>query len=162
MTQSYLKEQTVYLCLCACRARHHLHIVFATSPVGSAFRTRCRQYPSLVNCMTIDWYSTWPSEALLGVGIRILEGLSLVPGPAAAANGAPASGSQNGTQIVSAASANGASGGVLQGSAAPGPAGAAAANAAESIVVRVARMCVEIHKGVEAEAERLHQQQQRR
>lgn len=25
-------------------------------------------FPSLVNCSTIDWFSEWPEEALLGVG----------------------------------------------------------------------------------------------
>lgn len=108
------------------RARHHLHIVFATSPAGTAFRTRCRQFPSLVNCMTIDWFSPWPAEALLGVGVRVLEGLDLGPGAAS-------------------------------------PEGAAAAPAigsVQNIVARVARMCVDIQKGVEAAADRLLQEQQ--
>ena len=26
------------------------------SPVGEAFRARCRQFPSLINCTTIDWF----------------------------------------------------------------------------------------------------------
>ena len=26
------------------------------SPVGDAFRSRCRMFPSLVNCCTIDWF----------------------------------------------------------------------------------------------------------
>lgn len=25
-------------------------------------------FPSLVNCCTIDWFSEWPEEALIGVG----------------------------------------------------------------------------------------------
>jgi len=25
-------------------------------------------FPSLVNCCTIDWFTEWPEEALLGVG----------------------------------------------------------------------------------------------
>lgn len=62
------------------RARHHLHIVFATSPVGEAFRKRCRQFPSLVNCMTVDWYHPWPAAALFGVGVRFLGDLSLQQG----------------------------------------------------------------------------------
>jgi hypothetical protein len=113
--------------------------------------------------MTIDWFSPWPAEALLGVGVRILEGLSLVLGPATAASGAlPASGSQNGAKTFG-NGANSVCGSLLQhGSGAAGPAGAAAASAVDSMVVRVARMCVEVHKGVEAEAERLYQQLQRR
>ncbi|OQR91757.1 dynein heavy chain, partial [Thraustotheca clavata] len=49
------------------RVRNHLHIVLCLSPVGSAFRYRCRQFPSLINCMTIDWYEEWPETALLVV-----------------------------------------------------------------------------------------------
>jgi dynein heavy chain len=59
------------------RARDHLHIVLATSPVGDAFRRRCRHFPSLINCMGIDYYAPWPAEALLGVGVRVLEELGL-------------------------------------------------------------------------------------
>lgn len=47
--------------------RNNLHIVLAMSPVGNAFRSRCRMFPSLVNCCTIDWFTVWPEEALLSV-----------------------------------------------------------------------------------------------
>jgi len=46
---------------------NNLHIVLCMSPVGSAFRSRCRMFPSLVNCCTIDWFIEWPREALLSV-----------------------------------------------------------------------------------------------
>lgn len=49
------------------RVREKLHIVLCMSPVGSAFRTRCRMFPSLVNCCTIDWFVQWPRDALLSV-----------------------------------------------------------------------------------------------
>lgn len=54
------------------RCRDSLHIVFCMSPVGSGFRDRLRMFPSLVNCMTIDWYTAWPSDALLSVAQRKL------------------------------------------------------------------------------------------
>lgn len=38
------------------RVREKLHIVLCMSPVGDAFRSRCRMFPSLVNCCTIDWF----------------------------------------------------------------------------------------------------------
>lgn len=38
------------------RVRQKLHIVLCMSPVGEAFRSRCRMFPSLVNCCTIDWF----------------------------------------------------------------------------------------------------------
>ena len=49
------------------RVRKNIHIILAMSPVGEAFRNRLRQFPSLVNCCTIDWFTEWPDEALLGV-----------------------------------------------------------------------------------------------
>jgi dynein heavy chain len=50
--------------------RNSLHIVLAFSPVGDGFRARCRQFPSLINCATIDWYDPWPAEALESVAQR--------------------------------------------------------------------------------------------
>ena len=38
------------------RCRQNLHIIIAFSPIGNAFRNRLRQYPSLINCCTIDWF----------------------------------------------------------------------------------------------------------
>jgi len=32
-----------------------------------------RQYPALVNCTTIDWFSEWPADALLEVADKYLE-----------------------------------------------------------------------------------------
>ncbi|XP_063786889.1 dynein axonemal heavy chain 2 [Pseudophryne corroboree] len=59
------------------RVRSNLHIVLCMSPVGNPFRNRIRQYPALVNCTTIDWFSEWPEEALLEVAERYLEGADL-------------------------------------------------------------------------------------
>lgn len=55
---------TIYLS----RVRKNIHLIIAMSPLGSAFTTRLRMFPSLVNCCTIDWFTEWPEEALLGVG----------------------------------------------------------------------------------------------
>lgn len=38
------------------RNKQNLHIILCFSPIGSAFRTRLRLYPSLINCCTIDWF----------------------------------------------------------------------------------------------------------
>ena len=59
------------------RVRDHLHVVLAMSPVGDALRTRCRMFPSLINCCTIDWYDEWPREALVSVASRFLAKLEL-------------------------------------------------------------------------------------
>ncbi|XP_055873384.1 dynein axonemal heavy chain 6-like isoform X2 [Biomphalaria glabrata] len=62
---------------CISRVRNNLHIVLCMSPVGSAFRSRCRMFPSLVNCCTIDWFVEWPKEALLGVSKSFFESVDL-------------------------------------------------------------------------------------
>ncbi|TPX58491.1 hypothetical protein PhCBS80983_g03079 [Powellomyces hirtus] len=49
------------------RVKSNLHLIICMSPIGDAFRTRLRMFPSLVNCCTIDWFSTWPEEALRSV-----------------------------------------------------------------------------------------------
>eukprot|EP01138_Halocafeteria_seosinensis_P006356 gb/GECG01006497.1/.p1 GENE.gb/GECG01006497.1/~~gb/GECG01006497.1/.p1 ORF type:complete len:3153 (+),score=416.35 gb/GECG01006497.1/:1-9459(+) len=54
------------------RVRDNLHIVLAMSPVGDAFRVRCRQFPSLINCCTIDWFLPWPRDALISVASKSL------------------------------------------------------------------------------------------
>lgn len=46
------------------RCKKFLHIVLAFSPIGDAMRNRIRNFPSLVNCTTIDWFSEWPRDAL--------------------------------------------------------------------------------------------------
>ncbi|KAL4427402.1 hypothetical protein ABPG74_009674 [Tetrahymena malaccensis] len=55
---------TIYLS----RVRKNIHLIIAMSPLGSAFTTRLRMFPSLVNCCTIDWFTEWPEEALINVG----------------------------------------------------------------------------------------------
>ncbi|RVE44268.1 hypothetical protein evm_011063 [Chilo suppressalis] len=54
------------------RVRSKLHLCICMSPVGEAFRRRCRMFPSLVNCCTIDWFTKWPPEALLSVAEQCL------------------------------------------------------------------------------------------
>ncbi|XP_035209359.1 dynein heavy chain 7, axonemal-like [Stegodyphus dumicola] len=46
------------------RSSQNMHIIIAMSPIGNAFRSRLRQFPSLINCCTIDWFQPWPEDAL--------------------------------------------------------------------------------------------------
>lgn len=55
------------------RVRSKLHLVICMSPIGDAFRRRCRMFPSLVNCCTIDWFLKWPKDALLSVAENALK-----------------------------------------------------------------------------------------
>lgn len=52
--------------------REQLHVVLAMSPIGDGFRNRIRKFPALVNCCTIDWFQTWPEDALLAVATKFL------------------------------------------------------------------------------------------
>uniref|UniRef100_A0A2K5C5A9 Dynein axonemal heavy chain 12 n=1 Tax=Aotus nancymaae TaxID=37293 RepID=A0A2K5C5A9_AOTNA len=59
------------------RCKDYLHVVVAFSPIGDAFRNRLRQFPSLINCCTIDWFQPWPEDALERVAVKFLETLEL-------------------------------------------------------------------------------------
>lgn len=49
------------------KCANNLHIVLAMSPVGDALRTRCRNFPGMVNNANIDWFFPWPEQALYAV-----------------------------------------------------------------------------------------------
>ncbi|XP_046303228.1 dynein axonemal heavy chain 7 isoform X2 [Marmota monax] len=59
------------------RCRNQLHVVLAMSPIGDAFRNRLRKFPALVNCCTIDWFQSWPEDALQAVASRFLEDIEM-------------------------------------------------------------------------------------
>ena len=54
-------------------------IIFSLSSKFS-LRNRIRQYPSLINCTTIDWFSEWPKDALLEVAEKHLEDANIGKG----------------------------------------------------------------------------------
>jgi len=56
--------------------RDHFHIILSMSPVGDILRSRCRKFPSLVNCCTLNWFFSWPEEALYGVAGKYLDKVS--------------------------------------------------------------------------------------
>ncbi|MCO5597847.1 hypothetical protein L7F22_051931 [Adiantum nelumboides] len=55
------------------RCRSNLHVVLAMSPVGDTLRTRCRNFPGMVNNCVIDWLTPWPEEALHSVASVFLD-----------------------------------------------------------------------------------------
>ncbi|XP_041928965.1 dynein heavy chain 7, axonemal isoform X2 [Alosa sapidissima] len=59
------------------RCRSQLHVVLAMSPIGDAFRSRLRRFPALINCCTIDWFQSWPEDALQAVASRFLEDVEM-------------------------------------------------------------------------------------
>lgn len=50
------------------RVKRNVHMIICMSQLSATFAQRLRQFPSLVNCCTLDWFSEWPEEALIGVG----------------------------------------------------------------------------------------------
>ena len=59
------------------RVRANLHVVLCFSPVGETFRVRCRKFPALINCTSMDWFFSWPREGLCSVAERFLESEAL-------------------------------------------------------------------------------------
>ena len=57
--------------------RDSFHIILCMSPVGEQLRNRCRMFPSLVNCCTLDWFSKWNEEALYFVSSAFFKNLQL-------------------------------------------------------------------------------------
>lgn len=62
------------------RVRECLRIALAFSPIGDAFKNRLRAYPSLINCCTIDWFTTWPDDALIRVAETFISSMHLTVG----------------------------------------------------------------------------------
>jgi dynein heavy chain len=54
------------------RCKQNLHIILCFSPIGVSLRNRIRDFPSIVNCTTIDWFSAWPPDALEAVAKKFL------------------------------------------------------------------------------------------
>ena len=71
---SWRCEAQYVLCLLLCS----LQVVLCFSPVGDTLRVRCRNFPAVVNCTSIDWFHEWPEEALVSVSHRFLEDVELL------------------------------------------------------------------------------------
>ena len=54
------------------KCSNNLHIVLCMSPVGDTLKTRCRNFPGLVNNVSIDWFTAWPKQALHAVASQFL------------------------------------------------------------------------------------------
>ncbi|KAM5237710.1 dynein axonemal heavy chain 10 [Ctenodactylus gundi] len=61
------------------KSANNLHIVLGMSPVGDLLRTRCRNFPGLVNNTGIDWFMPWPPQALHAVAKSFLGDNQMIP-----------------------------------------------------------------------------------
>jgi dynein heavy chain len=59
------------------RVKNNLHIVLCMSPIGTAFRERLRKFSSIVNCCTIDWFQSWPDDALQAVAKQFFKDIEI-------------------------------------------------------------------------------------
>lgn len=59
-------KESIWSYFCS-KAAENLHIVLCMSPTGDKLRTRCRNFPGLVNNTVIDWFPPWPENALNSV-----------------------------------------------------------------------------------------------
>jgi dynein heavy chain len=49
------------------KCRENLHIILAMSPAGDVLRLRCRNFPGLISNTNVDWFFSWPEDALTAV-----------------------------------------------------------------------------------------------
>lgn len=59
------------------RCQDNLHVVLAMSPSGDKLRLRCRSFPGMVSNCVIDWFFSWPEDALKKVASFLLNDISL-------------------------------------------------------------------------------------
>eukprot|EP00397_Hematodinium_sp_SG-2012_P000029 GEMP01000029.1.p1 GENE.GEMP01000029.1~~GEMP01000029.1.p1 ORF type:complete len:4546 (+),score=1158.20 GEMP01000029.1:32-13639(+) len=57
--------------------KDNVHMCLAMSPAGEVLRTRCRNFPGMVSCCTVDWFFSWPADALLAVADFYLHDVEL-------------------------------------------------------------------------------------
>jgi len=47
--------------------KKNIHLVLAMSQMSESFKSNLRNFPSLISCNTIDFFSEWPEDALISV-----------------------------------------------------------------------------------------------
>jgi dynein heavy chain len=56
-------------------SRENLDAFISMSPAGNNLRNHVREFPTLVNNTTIDWFNEWPKKTLLNIIKNLLAGV---------------------------------------------------------------------------------------
>ena len=59
------------------KIKKKLHICLCMSPVGDTLRIRARKFPGIVNQSQIDWFHSWPQNALYDVAYSFLKDMPM-------------------------------------------------------------------------------------
>ena len=59
------------------RVKNNLHLVLCMSPVNNKFAERARRFPGIFSGCTINWFLTWPKEALIAVSEVYLNNINI-------------------------------------------------------------------------------------
>lgn len=54
------------------KIRRNLKVILCFSPVGDAMRIRSRKFPGIINSTSIDWFHSWPKDALINVAYKFI------------------------------------------------------------------------------------------
>lgn len=55
------------------KIKKNIHIVLCMSPVGETLRKRTREFPGIINGTMINWFHSWPRDALYEVAFSFLK-----------------------------------------------------------------------------------------
>ena len=54
------------------KIRKNLKVALCFSPVGDTMRIRARKFPGIINSTSVDWFHSWPKDALIDVAYKFL------------------------------------------------------------------------------------------
>lgn len=58
--------------------KKNLKIILAFSPIGEILRSKARNFPQILTCVTIDWFIPWPDTAFQETGRALLNQSELI------------------------------------------------------------------------------------